>query len=404
MAKTTMNMLQYLQSRTQVDFDNLDVEASKRLGPFVDCTSNQMDAYNELINPHRAGLIKKAAALANEIHKYYREVPQEELAYEIAMVSCAQTILPNITGCLLVMANPRYAYSTPKTVDNGRRIYQLSTRLDPLFDTSRLIVKVASTWEGLQACRTLKTYGVKTLATTAFSLEQCILAAEVGCVYVSPFLTELKAAVNPDSTWRGLLDVLTALMRPTVLTINDSYHDDDPIFDIVVDAQHYYRQHNYPIRIKACAAFSVDQILKLTGVDAFTAPADQLQELANMEGPPPQSLFSDEPVDDKSECKVDVAVNGHTNGETNGHANGAAIKNASGESNGEANGHVSKSHGNKKFEKQSFIDDESGYRLAFAKADDGNGQMKTTQASCSSPAPDLRVWLLDFPMIHDQAL
>ncbi|KAI4090960.1 MAG: hypothetical protein L6R37_007815 [Teloschistes peruensis] len=91
MAKSTMNMLQYLQSRTQVDFDNLDVEASKRLGPFVDCTSNQvrlppaMDAYNELINPHRAGLIKKAAALANEIHKYYPEVPQEELAYEIAV-------------------------------------------------------------------------------------------------------------------------------------------------------------------------------------------------------------------------------------------------------------------------------------------------------------------------------
>ncbi|KAI4195793.1 MAG: hypothetical protein LQ350_006987 [Teloschistes chrysophthalmus] len=373
MAKATMNMLQYLQSRTQVDFDNLDVEASKRLGPFVDCTSNQMDAYNELINPHRAGLIKKAAALANEIHKYYPEVPQEELAYEIAMVSCAQTILPSITGCLLVMANPRYAYSTPKTVDNGRRIYQLSTRLDPTFDTSRLIVKVASTWEGLQACRTLKTYGVKTLATTAFSLEQCILAAEAGCVYVSPFLNELKAALDPD------------------------YHDDNPIFDIVVDAQHYYRQHNYPIRMKACAALSVDQILKLAGVDAFTAPADQLQELANMEGPPPQSLFSDEPVDEKSEGKVDGAVDGHANGETNGHTNGAANGHANGETNGAANGHASNGHGKKQFEKQSFIDDESGYRLAFAKADDGKGQMKTTQASRSSPAPDLRIWLLGFP-------
>ncbi|KAI4090961.1 MAG: hypothetical protein L6R37_007816 [Teloschistes peruensis] len=265
------------------------------------------------------------------------------------------------------MANPRYAYSTPKTVDNGRRIYQLSTRLDPTFDTTRLIVKVASTWEGLQACRTLKTYGVKTLATTAFSLEQCILAAEVGCVYVSPFLNELKAALDPD------------------------YHDDNPIFDIVVDAQHYYRQHNYPIRMKACAALSVDQILKLAGVDAFTAPADQLQELANMKGPPPQSLFLDEPVDEKSEGKVDDAVNGHangeTNGETNGHANGDANGHANGETNGEANGHVTKSHGSKKFDKQSFIDDESGYRLAFAKADDGKGQMKTTQASRSNPAP-----------------
>ena len=44
-----------------------------------------MDAYNELINPHRAALIKKAAALAQEIHKEYPKITQEELAYEIAV-------------------------------------------------------------------------------------------------------------------------------------------------------------------------------------------------------------------------------------------------------------------------------------------------------------------------------
>ena len=146
------------------------------------------------------------------------------------MVSCAQTIVPNITGAILVMANPLYAYSTQKTIDNGQRmtptassvnfcpslsstkvnfsiasltplrlpgLYSISTRLQPAFDTSRLIVKVASTWEGLQACRQLKSLGVKTLATTAFTLEQCILAGEAGCIYVSPFLNELRAGIDP---------------------------------------------------------------------------------------------------------------------------------------------------------------------------------------------------------------
>ncbi|KAL8677881.1 MAG: hypothetical protein Q9186_005723 [Xanthomendoza sp. 1 TL-2023] len=345
MAKSNMNMLQYLQSKTQVDFDNLD-----------------MDAYNELINPHRAALIKKAAALAHQIRKDYPE-----------MVACAQTIVPNITGAILVMANPLFAYSTQKTFDNGRRLYAIATRLQPSFDTSRLIVKVASTWEGLQACRKLKELGVKTLATTAFTLEQCILAGEVGCIYVSPFLNELRAAVEPD------------------------YHDEEPIFDIIVDAQRYFKEHGYPIRVKACAALTTDQILRLAGVDAFTAPADQLQELVNMEGPPPASLFLEDGglengdgaaenghVGEKTNGHANGETNGHANGETNGYTNGGTNGHANGDSNGAVNGqtdgHAAKKDGKKKLAKRTFIDDESAYRLAFAKADSGRGQLKTTQA------------------------
>ena len=62
---------------------------------------------------------------------------------------------------------------------------------------SRMIVKVPSTWEGLQACRKLKDLGVKTLGTTVFAMEQAVLAAEAGCIYVSPFLNELKAGIDP---------------------------------------------------------------------------------------------------------------------------------------------------------------------------------------------------------------
>jgi len=58
---------------------------------------------------------------------------------------------------------------------------------------SRLCVKVVATWEGLQACRKLTALGIKTLATTLFTMEQAILAGEVGCLYIAPFVHELKA-------------------------------------------------------------------------------------------------------------------------------------------------------------------------------------------------------------------
>lgn len=54
-------------------------------------------------------------------------------------------------------------------------------------------MKVPSTWEGLQACSRLKSDGIKTLATTAFTMEQVILAGEAGCISISPFAHELRA-------------------------------------------------------------------------------------------------------------------------------------------------------------------------------------------------------------------
>ena len=58
---------------------------------------------------------------------------------------------------------------------------------------SRLCVKIVATWEGLQACHQLTALGIKTLATTLFTMEQAMLAGEVGCVYIAPFVHELKA-------------------------------------------------------------------------------------------------------------------------------------------------------------------------------------------------------------------
>lgn len=68
--------------------------------------------------------------------------------------------------------------------------------LDPDFDLSRLIMKVPATWEGLQACSKLTTDGIKTLATTVFTMEQVVLAGEAGCISISPFAHELRAHLD----------------------------------------------------------------------------------------------------------------------------------------------------------------------------------------------------------------
>jgi transaldolase len=73
---------------------------------------------------------------------------------------------------------------------------QLFQHVQPGFDVDRISIKIPSTWEGLMACRTLELAGVRTLATTLFSMPQAILAAEVGCTYVAPYVNELKVQFN----------------------------------------------------------------------------------------------------------------------------------------------------------------------------------------------------------------
>ena len=145
----------------------------------------------------------------------------------------------------------------------------------------------------------------------------------------------------------------------------NSYHDPNPIFDVCFNIQRYYEQHSYSTRVKACAAVSVEQIIQLAGVAAFTATADQLQELSTMEEPAgkvaARSIFHE-------------ATDGYTNGNADGQVSRNTQDHINGSANGNSNGHEAKT-----MEKMSFIDDESKYRLAFAKSDGGKAQMKTTQ-------------------------
>ena len=71
-------------------------------------------------------------------------------------------------------------------------IVQFFQYVEPGFDVTRIVIKIPSTWEGLMACHTLEEGGVRTLATTLFSMPQAELAAEVDCTYVAPYVNELK--------------------------------------------------------------------------------------------------------------------------------------------------------------------------------------------------------------------
>ncbi|CAG8981047.1 hypothetical protein HYALB_00008201 [Hymenoscyphus albidus] len=175
------------------------------------------------------------------------------------MCFVALEIVPYISGSIHVMANPTYSYSTSNIIDNGKRIASFCQRLNPSFDLSRLCIKVPATFEGLQACRQLKDMGIRTLATTLFTMEQAILAGEVGCVSISPFVHELR------------------------VHFDELYQDKDPNFLLCVQAQRYYEENSYETRVKACSVVSIEEVMLLAGVNALTIAPSLLEELKQVE-------------------------------------------------------------------------------------------------------------------------
>ncbi|KGO68532.1 Aldolase-type TIM barrel [Penicillium italicum] len=257
----TVNLLEYLRSRTQVDIDTYDAEASKEIGPFQDATGNQFEIQAEIVKPGRSAVLLRSLALATTIHPQFATITLEELAVEVVGIELALEVIQTVHGNVHVMVNPNYSYNTEAIVANAQRLHHICQIVDPDFDTSRLITKVPATWEGMQAARQLKRIGIKTLATTLFSIEQSILAGEAGCVSISPFVHELKT-----ETYKG-------------------YKDTNPILGVCVQAQQFYHQNSLPTRLKACVTLNIDELIMLAGIDALTIAPKVLKVLAATERP-----------------------------------------------------------------------------------------------------------------------
>ncbi|KAJ5450986.1 hypothetical protein N7491_000168 [Penicillium cf. griseofulvum] len=265
--------LDYMRSRTLVDCDTMDDEVAKTLGPFQDCTSNQAIALGELSKPARAEVIAASRADAKALHLKYSSISVAELAVDIAMVKLAVGMSKHIHGRVHVQVNPYHSYSSEKIVVNALRIVQLFQHVQPGFDNDRISIKIPSTWEGMMACRTLELAGVRTLATTLFSMTQAVLAAEVGCTYIAPYVNELK--VHVEAGW--VLSQFPPKFRLTLAPF--SYVDNAKLLPLCAAIQKYYQSIDSATQVLPASLTSVEEIFLLAGVDRLTIAPGLLTQL-----------------------------------------------------------------------------------------------------------------------------
>ena len=255
------SLLEQLSSMTVVVADTGDLEAIRDFQP-RDATTNpslilaaaQIPAYQDLIDQSLKSSRERIGSRASS-----DEVVNE--AIDEVCVIFGKEILKIIPGRVSTEVDARLSFDKDETIDKARKIINLYKQSG--ISKERILIKIASTWEGVKAAEILEKEGIHCNLTLLFGFSQAIACAEAGVTLISPFVGRIldwyKSETGKES-YSGNED-------PGVISVSKIYN--------------YYKTHNYKTEVMGASFRNVDEILELAGCDLLTISPKFLKELEN---------------------------------------------------------------------------------------------------------------------------
>ncbi len=252
--------LDLLREYTTVVADTGDFEALRELRP-TDATTNpslilkavQQEAYRPLVD---------AIVSRNP------RAPLAELVDRL-LVMFGKKILEVIPGRVSTEVDARLSFDTQATIQRAHQLIELY-RLAGI-PRERILIKIASTWEGIQAARVLQTEGIACNLTLLFSLEQAAACAEAKVQLISPFVGRIYDWYKKSAgdQWDEAANA----------------GENDPGVKSVSQIYHYYKAHGIPTEIMGASFRNIGQIRALAGCDLLTISPELLKQLASSTEP-----------------------------------------------------------------------------------------------------------------------
>ena len=268
-----MNQLEQLKAVTKVVADTGDIEAIKRYKP-VDATTNPSLILKAATLPQYRELLDEALIYGRQ--KSDQKDEQIQLACDYLTVGIGMEIQGVVPGFISTEVDARLSFDTQATVKKARQILDLYEQLGA--DRSRVLIKIASTWEGIQAAEILEKEGVHCNLTLLFSLAQAQACAEVGVYLISPFVGRILDWYKKDTG--------TEQYAP----------EEDPGVVSVSEIFNYYKQHGYQTVVMGASFRNIDEIRQLAGCDCLTISPNLLDDLEQSEITLEQKLSGEAPV------------------------------------------------------------------------------------------------------------
>ncbi len=258
-----MNQLEQLRQYTTVVADTGDFQSIQAFAP-QDATTNP-------------SLILKAVQMVDYqslLEKAVRDHADKstDAVIDNLLVSFGQEILKIVPGRVSTETDARLSFDTEGTIAKSQELIRLYEAAGTPRD--RVLIKIASTWEGIRAAEVLEKEGIRCNLTLLFSLPQAIACAEAGVQLISPFVGRIY-----DWYKRSTGQEYTGADDPGVQSVKSIYT--------------YYRKFGYDTEVMGASFRNTSQILELAGCDLLTISPALLQQLSESNAPVERKLSVD---------------------------------------------------------------------------------------------------------------
>jgi len=263
-----MSRLEALRQHSTVVADTGEITAIKKYQP-RDATTNpslllkasQMDEYRELVDRAIQDAKKDAAS---------DDRARTEALMDRLFVSFGTEILKIIPGRVSSEVDAQLSFDVEGSIAKAKRFIQLYE--DAGVDRERILIKLASTWEGARAAERLEREGIHCNLTLLFSFAQAVACAEAGVTLISPFVGRIY-------DWHKKNE-----------GVDDIPIDRDPGVASVTKIYNYFKKFGYETEVMGASFRKADQVTMLAGCDLLTISPKLLEELSTSEGDVPPRL------------------------------------------------------------------------------------------------------------------
>jgi transaldolase len=262
-------LLEQLRSMTFVVADTGDIHSIEHFRP-RDATTNpslitaaaEMSMYKEIVD-------ETLVHARKELGDSTEPARVATLAFERLAVAFGKRILNIVPGRVSTEVDARLSYNTEATIGKGRDI--IAQYEADGFKRDRVLIKIASTWEGIRAAEVLEKEGIHCNLTLLFGLHQAIACAQAGVTLISPFVGRILDWYKKD-------------------TGREYAPADDPGVHSVGAIYNYYKKFGYKTEVMGASFRNIGEITELAGCDLLTISPALLAQLDSTEGDLPRRL------------------------------------------------------------------------------------------------------------------
>jgi len=266
-----MNKLEQLKKLTTIVADTGEFEEIKKYKP-TDATTNPSLILAASNLPEYQFLIEEAIQHGKKIGKSPKEVI--EAAVEKAFVNFGVEILKIVPGRVSTEVDARLSFDVKGSILKAKHYLALYEKAG--ISKDRILIKLASTWEGIQAAAELEKEGIHCNMTLMFSMAQAVGCAQAKATLISPFVGRILDWYKKAEGKAGY----PPAEDPGVLSVSEIYR--------------YYKKHGIKTQIMGASFRNIDEILELAGCDLLTIAPKLLEELSKADGPVPKKLDVEE--------------------------------------------------------------------------------------------------------------